>query len=103
MFPDDISDNIKFPTFRCFIDKKINSIFFCPYCQIWHTHGVKDGIRTQHCHPGLSPLNGYIIKTYNKQELREIKHLCNKTLKELNIKTKIKHLNDPRRVIIKDK
>ena len=44
--------------------KNEHFVIWCPYCRIWHTHGIGDGYRIAHCDPlANSPLKktGYIL------------------------------------------
>lgn len=55
--------------------------FWCPYCKMWHLHGMGNGHRTAHCcdtngsRSFEKPFyeHGYIIKMIPKKELRQIR------------------------------
>lgn len=54
--------------------------FWCPFCSKWHTHGIGNGHRVEHCYHSihkeiLSPFvgGGYIVKIMPKKDLIEIK------------------------------
>lgn len=68
-------------------------IFYCPFCDKFHKHGAvsptgkhntKYGHRGAHCSNDNSPFNenGYMLKEFNKKELKQIKELVEQTLKK---------------------
>lgn len=76
---------MKTPIIKCFPRPGFNGglMFYCPFCQKWHLHGIGNGHRVAHCTNQESPLkeNGYILKMLTKAELREIAEAINIYLK----------------------
>lgn len=69
--------NDDIPVVKVFITKDGRGYFFwCPFCSCFHTHGTAGlGHRLAHCTNQNSPYlgnNGYILKEYTKEELREL-------------------------------
>lgn len=53
-------------------------MFYCPFCEKWHLHGIGNGYRSPHCNQ-KSPLyeRDYYIKMASKKELKEIRDAIN--------------------------
>jgi hypothetical protein len=55
-------------------DYKGGFIFWCPFCNCWHRHGVGKGHRVAHCTNPVSPFNetGYILKPIPKAIMKKL-------------------------------
>jgi hypothetical protein len=66
----------KYPVIKCLPrpDFPLGMMFWCPFCQRFHLHGIDKGHRVSHCTNSESPLykHGYVIKMLPKATLREI-------------------------------
>lgn len=66
----------KIPVIKCLPrpDFPEGMMFYCPFCQNWHSHGIGNGPRAAHCTVPESPFyeHGYFIKMLPKAELRKI-------------------------------
>lgn len=76
-----MKDKKSIPALKCFQASPSQVKAWCPFCEKWHTHGYRDGIRrgrighwAAHCTAKDSPLRetGYYLNMLTKTELKEI-------------------------------